>query len=271
MSVHLYDSNSGVYNLLFHPLHSKQKEVRAVSVITVIFLTIVTGGLWQIPFWIINQFDDKKLKKWNDGSSPKTNDSSSKTHDVSLRRLSIENDISGSMDEIPQDQEDLSQEETPRLGKLQPLEIEVSEPLPQVTICPEITKTLDQLFVGSSYSIDALPIFPKVPGSIWADLPARLDMEHPIMKGVDSQGTPFIVIKMDKGPEDQVMVLTQYFVHNPLDWGQITGPNFIYGPFTNRESGELDQYSANQFEELRSLIVNGKGADQNGFFWTLGK
>lgn len=64
MSVHPYDSNSSIYNTLFHPLH--KEENKTIAIVTNIALTILTGFLWQVAFWIVNRLDDRKLSKWKE-------------------------------------------------------------------------------------------------------------------------------------------------------------------------------------------------------------
>lgn len=66
-NVHPYKLNSNAYNFFFHPLHeSEQYPLRAIiAVITNIAITIFTFGLWQIPFWIVNRLDHKKIVKWD--------------------------------------------------------------------------------------------------------------------------------------------------------------------------------------------------------------
>jgi hypothetical protein len=74
---HPYSEHSGVYNFLFHPLHGEGKLKTALSVITNIFLTIITGALWQIPFWIVNRLDNGRVEIWNQRQTPDVNKASS--------------------------------------------------------------------------------------------------------------------------------------------------------------------------------------------------
>ena len=62
MNTHPYDSNSNIYNVLFHPFH--KKENKTLAIITNVALTIITGFLWQIPFWILNRIDNRKIVQW---------------------------------------------------------------------------------------------------------------------------------------------------------------------------------------------------------------
>lgn len=68
---HPYEKNSNEYNFFFHPLHNAKKNpVKAiVAVIINIALSILSFGLWQIPFWIINRLDQKKIEVWSLNSS----------------------------------------------------------------------------------------------------------------------------------------------------------------------------------------------------------
>lgn len=69
ISIHPYNKNSDIYNLFFHPLHLKKQGSRALSVITNIFITLVTAGLWQVVYWTVNQLDNKKLEVWKKGQA----------------------------------------------------------------------------------------------------------------------------------------------------------------------------------------------------------
>lgn len=50
---------SFTHNFFFHP--SKCGKYKALSIITNIALTILSVGLWQIPFWVVNQLDKNKV------------------------------------------------------------------------------------------------------------------------------------------------------------------------------------------------------------------
>ena len=69
MNIHPYNSNSELYNILFHPLHKKENKILAI--VTNIALTIITGSLWQIPFWILNRIDNRKVVQWKANNNPK--------------------------------------------------------------------------------------------------------------------------------------------------------------------------------------------------------
>jgi O-acetyl-ADP-ribose deacetylase (regulator of RNase III) len=62
---HPYDNNSKTYNFFFHPLYHREIEMRVISIAINIFLTLLTLGFWQLPFWIINRLDNKKVEKWH--------------------------------------------------------------------------------------------------------------------------------------------------------------------------------------------------------------
>lgn len=53
-------SNQVTHNLFFHPLKEKKSCDRVNAVLLHLFLTVVTLGLWQLPFWIMNCKDGKK-------------------------------------------------------------------------------------------------------------------------------------------------------------------------------------------------------------------
>lgn len=52
----------------FHPSHSKKNSA---SILVNIVLTILTAGLWQIPFWCIKLKEEKKFKKLTPEETPK--------------------------------------------------------------------------------------------------------------------------------------------------------------------------------------------------------
>jgi hypothetical protein len=64
LSTHPYARYSAIHTFLFHPLYEKKTSETILSVVTNIFMTVVTGGLWIIPFSIINRMDQKKLTVW---------------------------------------------------------------------------------------------------------------------------------------------------------------------------------------------------------------
>ncbi|CCB91941.1 putative Serine/threonine protein kinase [Waddlia chondrophila 2032/99] len=70
---HPYNQHSKIYNFFFHPLHRKDEEkVKTIlAVITNIFVTVISAGLWQIPFWIVNDRDRRKVTKWTQDQTPK--------------------------------------------------------------------------------------------------------------------------------------------------------------------------------------------------------
>jgi hypothetical protein len=77
-AVHPYNKNSEVHNFLFHPLHGGKKAKTSLSILTNIFMTLITGGLWQIPFWIVNRYDHKKIEVWKKGQTPSVNKAASR-------------------------------------------------------------------------------------------------------------------------------------------------------------------------------------------------
>lgn len=76
-------NRGNIHNFFFHPLNSKKAPIKTASIITNIFLTAVTFGIWQIPFWIVNRLDHKKIKQ-----VPKEN--ANKTHTIATIGLGTE-------------------------------------------------------------------------------------------------------------------------------------------------------------------------------------
>lgn len=77
MTIHPYNHNSNIYNILFHPLYDKKNK--ALSIITNIALTLLTGFLWQIPFWIINRLDHRKVEQWKASCGPGSTERADRT------------------------------------------------------------------------------------------------------------------------------------------------------------------------------------------------
>lgn len=76
MAIHAnFDNHSKVHNFFFHPLN---KEDNFWPVVTNVFLTVITCGLWQIPFWIVNRLDHKNIKVLDKDKTPKVNSVSNK-------------------------------------------------------------------------------------------------------------------------------------------------------------------------------------------------
>lgn len=78
LKVHPYNNNSDAYNFFFHPLHSKKKIDKTCSVIVNIVVSLFTLGVWQIPFWIINRLDNRKLEVWKKEQASKIDKTASK-------------------------------------------------------------------------------------------------------------------------------------------------------------------------------------------------
>ncbi len=72
MVVHPYEMSSNTYNFFFHPLHkTKENPWKAVGAIIVnIALSIFTFCLWQVPFWIVNRLDHRKIEVWKSKDNP---------------------------------------------------------------------------------------------------------------------------------------------------------------------------------------------------------
>lgn len=78
-ATHPYNANYEVYNYFFHPLHSKSTLSNVTAVIANIALTIFTVGFWQIPFWIVNRMDQRKVDAWEKEKGAKVDNVASKT------------------------------------------------------------------------------------------------------------------------------------------------------------------------------------------------
>jgi hypothetical protein len=67
MAVHPYSINTDAYNFFFHPLHEMEENVlkTAAALIVNIALSILSFGIWQLPFWIVNRLDNEKFEEWN--------------------------------------------------------------------------------------------------------------------------------------------------------------------------------------------------------------
>lgn len=74
--IHPYEQNDKCYNFFFHPLHQSNgritdKPLAAWAIITNIALTILTGMIWQIVFWAVNQWDEKSVQVWKEHNTLK--------------------------------------------------------------------------------------------------------------------------------------------------------------------------------------------------------
>ena len=64
-NIHPYNNHSDVYNFFLHPSHFKdERQIFVLSIITNIFITIITAGIYLIPFLIINHLDNRDLEVW---------------------------------------------------------------------------------------------------------------------------------------------------------------------------------------------------------------
>lgn len=64
-----------VNQFLFHPFEksNRSKSTQLLSKCVHVFLTVITAGLWQIPFWIVNRLDNRKITKDpNDATTQKS-------------------------------------------------------------------------------------------------------------------------------------------------------------------------------------------------------
>ena len=155
--------------------------------------------------------------------------------------------------------------------------------------------TLDKLFEGSPYSIDALPFYPNC---FEAHHVEKEKMTAPIMKGT-IDGHRFIAIKLEgdltdgyinehasfiaedvlKKPRNvkDILVLHQYRKDKELMWDGGRGhsylnANFFTWNFTYGEdgSGPTDSQKDN-FARVQNLIKTGAGPDIRGMVWKIPK
>lgn len=196
---------------------------------------------------------------------------------------------------------DQSSSQDKKVSNIKDSVIKPEKKIIQVNIAPEIKKTLDTLFEGSPYSIDALPIYPIV-----QDTFNRNEMSAPVMKGITENGRPFIVIKVDCDLKDEdiekiesskiqniyrakrqlkaVLVLYQYHKDGPLSdgegkfmWdqlgrGKLLQPDFFSWNFTYAEdgSGPTDSQIEN-FKLVQTLLKTGSSQDNKGLTWNIPK
>ena len=176
-----------------------------------------------------------------------------------------------------------------------------------VTIPSEVKKTLDQLFQGSSYAIDNLPIYPFILNQKDHGAPKREVMMAPVMKGITDDGHPFIAIKVDCNLRDEdieknagsyeeiqnyykthrqlkdTLVLYQYHSNGPLFWGgegkfmwdqlgrgQSMSPSFFTWNFTYAEDGTGPTKSQkDNFKLVQTLLKTGQSEDLSGLIWRI--
>lgn len=74
MNTHPCDLNTNAYNFFFHPLNkAKENPLKATAAIIVhIALTALTFFVWQIPFWIVNRLDNRKIVLWEKEEKART-------------------------------------------------------------------------------------------------------------------------------------------------------------------------------------------------------
>ena len=175
-----------------------------------------------------------------------------------------------------------------------------------VHINSEVKKTLDGLFTGSPYSIDNLPVYPKILTESNA-FPNKELMDSPIMKGTGDSGKPFIAIKLSCDLTDEqidsvgfgriksvsefykknrhfesMLMLRQYYPSGRLygnegdgeyywEQGNIqaTTPYFFTSNITYADGGDLTKSQEKNFANVNQLIREGKAQDVKGIKWTL--
>jgi hypothetical protein len=175
---------------------------------------------------------------------------------------------------------------------------ETKDEYPIGLIPDQVKATLDKLFGGPG-SVDCLPVYQGDPNKL--DIDTMMD---PIMKGIDidpksQKSNGFIAIKMRclssleevkqkfsyiskdvSEPMEDIVVLRQNFIEEPLAWvqdkgGRISAEFFkAIGPigtgnFTFSENGELTDGQTEAFGLLQHLIKEGSGEDSNGLRWEI--
>jgi hypothetical protein len=179
-------------------------------------------------------------------------------------------------------------------------DVEVKDP-PQiesdmhVVIPPEVKKTLDQLFEGSPYAIDTLPIYPIVLNMNNHPAAKREKMTAPVMKGTCDDGRPFIAIKVDctlrneniekaglhkalehaykNNPQlEKVLCLYQNFSFcSNFIWSQIGSgsmfPEFFTWNFTYQDGSGPTESQKDNFKRVQTLLKTGQSEDNRGLVW----
>ena len=166
-----------------------------------------------------------------------------------------------------------------------------------------VKKTLDKLFEGSPYSIDALPFYPSPLDP--KEFVEREKMTAPIMKGTIG-GHRFIAIKLDGELTDDhinthaslvadillkkkdrsvkdTLVLGQYYKDGPGPWGLKDGalmwdggrghssfePQFFTWNFTYEDGSGPTNSQKDNFARVQNLIKTGASKDLRGMAWKI--
>lgn len=161
-----------------------------------------------------------------------------------------------------------------------------------IDLIPEQVKAILDNLLGSPGSVDRLPVYQGDPNKLDID-----KLTHPIMKGigidpVSKKRNGFIAIKMRclstleevkqkfhfnseyvSEPIEDVVVLRQGFIENPLGWKQDQcsriSAKFFNRHFTYIEDGQLAKDQTEAFGLLQHLIKEGSGEDSNGLRWEI--
>lgn len=160
-------------------------------------------------------------------------------------------------------------------------------------IAEQVQETLNQLFEGSSYSVDRLPLYPLKLNKAKHCVPQKEYMRSSVVKGVHAPGgQPFIAIKLrrdapigKKVANVQLLILAQTYPTGPIHswlpdqrgellWVEITSPYrpyFFNDYFTWADTGACTEKQADNFKLLKHLLQTGSGKDLRGVVWHLVK
>lgn len=254
-------------HLIFYPCEADTKIDRAIALVASIACGIFSIGICHAVCAIRNFFTHRPSDQATDQDQ----------RIFGLRNLAL--DIQSS-------------EETDVQAKKPKIQTNI-----KVTIPSEVKTTLDQLFEGSSYSIDNLPVYPIIINNHHAT-PERKKMTAPVMKGMCDDGRAFIMMKVDCDLKDQdierhssyeeiqnyyktnrqledVLILFQYRKTDPLMWDQLgrgrpMHPSFFTWNFTYSEDGTGPTNSQKEnFKLVQTLLKTGESNDTNGLIWRI--
>lgn len=188
------------------------------------------------------------------------------------------------------------QPEKPKSPQTKPIEIPkkvIKKTEINVDIPLEVKETLNSL-LGSSYSIDDLPVYSRILDQSH-QRPQRALMTASVMKGKTVKNNPFILIKVDckltsenykdlgeryrkqlKSFElENIIVLYAQEARIPLAWSQAENeamsPKFFTGEFTDRTGKGPTRSQEENFERVRVLFEKGSSVDRENREWRIAK
>lgn len=293
VAIHPYDNHSRAYNFFFHPLHFKEKWKTVLAIITNIGLSILTFGLYQIPFWIVNRLDNRKLEMWK-------KEQAEKVEEVAVEALPT-TEPSKEPKAPPEPEQPKEKGPKIRAREVVPILVQLAE----VKIPAPVQNSLDAVF-GCKDFFNKVPLSTK--HSIDCFSPEEFD--EPVMAFNNRQGNPIIVIKVVAADpenyyekrvkrnverlmhEDQweetknleldeiktrqhLIVLTQKFqTGSKLQWEQEdnldnSNPRFFAGDLTHPETGTLQESTKKQLPAFQTLFTTGEAADLFNMKWKI--